>query len=107
VLELLPVADVENLRVAVVGAADGGFTLEVKCGSACMRFPESMTFEEALGVAIALKNSNGLRDEQVLVSVKDIWDSPDRSGGLDKLKNAIRNTPELLNYVKGGTDHRG
>lgn len=100
-VESLPIAVLEKLQLTVVGTSSGGFTIEAVCGSFRKRYPEEMTFEDALKTAMGFKVVHGLRDDQVLVGVKDIWSSKDRSQGLDKLRAVIRSSPELLEHVNG------
>ena len=76
----------QETRVFVEGGEGGGFRLRISHGGQDFTYRENMVFEQALALSLEAQKMLGLPDENVLVNVRDIIRTPDRSRGLDILK---------------------
>jgi len=72
--------------VFVEGGEAGGFRLRISRDGQDFTYRENMVFEQALALSLEAQKMLGLPDENVLVNVRDIIRTPDRSRGLDILK---------------------
>ena len=76
--------------VFVEGVEDGGFRVRIVDGGQDFTYDKSMVFEQALALSLEAQKMLGLPDENVLVNVRDIIRTPDRSRGLDILKKMAK-----------------
>lgn len=72
--------------VFVEGTEAGGFRLRISHEGQDFTYDECMVFEQALALSLEAQKMLGLPDENVLVNVLDVIKTPDRSRGLDILK---------------------
>lgn len=93
----------ENYQILVRGTDDGGFRIYTDFdGDHKMVFPEneSLTLEEALAVTLDAQERYGLREEQILFSINDIYYTKDRSRSIEKIREAVRQNPEIMAAIE-------
>lgn len=72
--------------VFVEGGEAGGFRLRISHGGQDFIYKENMVFEQALALSLEAQKMFGLPEENVLVNIKDVAKTPDRSRGVDVVK---------------------
>lgn len=72
--------------VFVEGGETGGFKVRIVHDGHDFTYNKNMVFEQALAVSLRAQEILGLPDGNVLVNVRDIINTPDRSRGIDILK---------------------
>lgn len=72
--------------VFVDGGEGGGFRLRISHGGQDFIYKENMVFEQALALSLEAQKMLGLPEENVLVNLKDVAKTPDRSRAIDVVK---------------------
>ena len=70
----------------VEGGEEGGFRLRISHGGQDFTYKENMVFEQALALSLEAQKLLGIPEENVLVNIKDVAKTPDRSRGVDVVK---------------------
>ena len=72
--------------VFVEGGEAGGFRLRISRDGQDFTYDENMIFEQALALSLEAQKLLGIPEENVLVNIKDVAKTPDRSRGVDVVK---------------------
>jgi hypothetical protein len=82
----------KGLWVLVTGTNTGGFMITIKDDGVEETFPEELTFEDAIIFSMEAGRMLELPSDHVLVDLKDVMDSVDKSAVVDQAKELIRKT---------------
>ena len=72
--------------VFVEGVEDGGFRVRIVDGGQDFTYDENMIFEQALALSLEAQKMLGIPEKNVLVNIKDVAKTPDRSRSIDVVK---------------------
>lgn len=72
--------------VFVEGGEAGGFSLRISRDGQEFTYHENMIFEHAIALSLEAQKMLGLPEENVLVNIKDVAKTPDRSRAIDVVK---------------------